>query len=77
MTPEASDRNETATSAEIVSNASEKEVLAIIGPMSKRIARVAGVAARDALMGYEPHLATRDSGLPREIQDWIKGGCLP
>lgn len=53
----------------------EKQVREVLEPMVPRIIRVAGLAARDAQMGYGPHLATRDSGLPREIQDWIKNGC--
>ncbi len=55
----------------------EREVRAVLTPMVARIIRTAGRAARDAQMGYGPHLATRDSGLPREIQEWIKGGCRP
>jgi hypothetical protein len=53
----------------------EKEVRSILQPMVERIIRTAGMAARDAQMGYGPHLACRDSGLPREFQEWIKNGC--
>jgi hypothetical protein len=55
----------------------EKQVRTVLTPMVERIIRTAGRAARDAQMGYGPHLACRESGLPREIQDWIKNGCKP
>jgi hypothetical protein len=70
--------NETATQrGDRVQREREKKVRAILEPMVERIIRTAGRAARDAQIGYGPHLATRDSGLPREIQEWIKNGCKP
>lgn len=70
--------SETATErGDRVQRERERQVREILTPMVERIIRTAGLAARDAQMGYGPHLATRDSGLPREFQDWIKRGCKP
>jgi hypothetical protein len=55
----------------------EAKVRPIIEKHCETMIRAAGFAARMSLMGYGPHVVTRDTDLPRELADWVNRGCKP
>lgn len=53
----------------------EAEVRPVIEKYAEWMIRLAGIMARDGLSGLSPHVAARDSSLPRELAEWVKNGC--
>lgn len=51
------------------------KVRPLIEDYAERMIRLAGVIARDSLMGVSPHVAGRTSRLPRELREWVQKGC--